>query len=158
MKIDSAAYAVDVVCRVSPGARLRIASLDVTGTRSVPPRLVTRQLALRPGDVVSRGSLAKGRANLQSVALFRRADVTLGAVGSDSLVPVKVAVTEGSARFTNLELGYVTDGAASPARHAGPIPASPAARAAWTPSLLVQTGWGATGSEVPDDAAARHSP
>jgi outer membrane protein insertion porin family len=150
VKIDSAAYAVDVVCRVSPGARLRIASLDVTGTRSVPPRLVTRQLALRPGDVVSRGSLAKGRANLQSVALFRRADVTLGAVGSDSLVPVKVTVTEGPARFTNLELGYVTDGAGVTSQARWTHPNFTGGARSLDAIMLVQTVWCATGREVPD--------
>jgi outer membrane protein insertion porin family len=150
VKIDSAAYAVDLVCRVAPGARLRIASLDVHGTRSVPAKLVTRQLALRTGDVVSRGALAKGRANLQSVGLFRRADVTLGKASDDSLAPVTVAITEGRPRFTNLELGYVTDGAGVTSQARWTHPNFTGGARSLDAIVLVQTGWGATGSEEPD--------
>jgi outer membrane protein insertion porin family len=149
-KIDSADYAVDLVLKVAPGARLRVASIEVDGAKKVPARLVTRQLGLRAGDLASRESLTKGRANLQSVALYRRADVTLGAVGSDNSIPVKVAVTEGAPRFTNLELGYVTDGAGVTGQAKWTHPNFTGGARSLDAIVLVQTGWGTTSSEVPD--------
>jgi len=151
VKIDSAAYAVDLVWKVSPGARVRIASIEVSGAKKVPARLVTRQLDLHAGELVSHESLTKSRANLQSVALFRRADVSLGAVpDGDTLMPVKVAVTEGAPRFTNLELGYVTDGAGVTGQAKWTHPNFTAGARSLDAIVLVQTGWGTTSSEVPD--------
>ena len=151
--IDSAAYGVDLAWRVASGPRLRISAVEVTGARSVPERIVTRQVALHPGDVVSRSGLAVGRTNLQSVALFRRADVSLGVPASgDTLLPVRIQVTEGKPRFTNLELGYVTDGAGVTSQARWTHPNFTRGARSLDAIALVQTGWGTT-SDIPDQLA-----
>ena len=148
--IDSVAHQADLVWMVDAGGRVRLSNIEVSGVHSVPRSIVTRQLGIQPGDLAKRDELEKGRANLQSVPLFRRANVTLadGAI-ADTTMPLQVAITESRARLTNVELGYVTDGAGVTSQVRWTHPNFTGGARSLDAIGLVQTGWGTT-SDVPD--------
>ncbi len=150
--IDSIGGHVDIVLQVTPGPRTRVSSIEVEGAHSVPERIVERQLGFEAGDWTSKKHLERGRANLLTVELFRRADVHLtGSVG-DSAVPVKVQIGEDRPRFTNIEVGYVTDGAGITGQVRWTHPNFTGGARSLNTIGLFQSGWGST-SDVKDRLA-----
>src|SRR5262249_43973649 len=110
--IDSAGRRADLVWTVDPGSRARISDIRGDGLKSVPEKIPTPELGFSRADWPSLPALQQGRVNLQTVDLFRSADVSLGqGTRADTLLPVQVRVTEDSPRFTGAEVGYITDGA-----------------------------------------------
>jgi outer membrane protein insertion porin family len=148
--IDSLAHRVGLLWVVNSGERVRIGPIEVAGLSSVPERTVTREIPLATGDWASRKQLEDGRVNVQSVPLFRRADlsVTSGA-GADSVAPLRVTIQESRPRLTNLEAGYVTDGAGVSGQVRWTHPNFTGGARSLDAIALVQTGWGTT-SEIPD--------
>jgi translocation and assembly module TamA len=148
--IDSLAHRVDLLWVVSSGERVRVGRIEVTGLTSVPERTVTREIPLASGDWASRKQLDDGRANVQSVPLFRRADLSVtNEAGADSAPPLRVKVEESRPRLTNLEAGYVTDGAGVSGQVRWTHPNFTGGARSLDAIALVQTGWGTT-SDVPD--------
>jgi len=148
--IDSIGHQVDLNWVTDPGPRVRLSSVEIEGLRSVTPVHVTRQLPLRPGDWARGDQLEKGRNNLQSVALFRRTNVALsGTATADTSLPLKVSIRESRARLTNVELGYVTDGAGVTSQIRWTHPNFTGGARSLDAIGLAQTGWWTT-SDVPD--------
>ncbi|MFI5370779.1 MAG: outer membrane protein assembly factor [Candidatus Eisenbacteria bacterium] len=148
--VDTAARVADVMLRVDPGLRARVASIAVTTDPPIDPKLATRHLPFTSGDWVSTSSMVRGQQNLRSVDLFRDASVEVPTASiGDSAVPVQVTIRQSTARLTGLAVGYVSSGAGI------------SAQTGWThPNLtggarcvdlvgLVQTGWWNLG-ELPD--------
>lgn len=148
--IDSVAHVVDLAWVLRRGQRMRLARFAVEGVTKVPERTVTREFRVQPGDVLTRRGLESGRGNLQSVSLFRRADVRLDPIAAgDTGATVRIRVPEEHARFTNLELGYVTDGAGVTGQARWTHPNFTGGARSLDAIALAQTGWGAIGG-IPD--------
>lgn len=148
--IDSVGHRADLDWVTDPGPRVRLAGIEIEGLHSVAPKHVTRQMPLSPGDWAQRDQLEKGRANLQSVALFRRTNVAIdGTATADTSLPLRVSINETRARLTNVELGYVTDGAGVTGQVRWTHPNFTGGARSLDAIGLVQTGWGTT-SDIPD--------
>jgi translocation and assembly module TamA len=114
--------------------------------QSVPTSLVTRQLGLSSGDWFSRRDIEQSRIQLQSVALFQRSDVRIQSqAAADSGVAIRAVVQESRPRLTNLELGYVTDGAGVTTQARWTHPNLTGGARSFDAIGLIQTGWGSTG-------------
>jgi outer membrane protein assembly factor BamA len=145
---DSAANGVDLTWRVAAGMRTRIGDIRVEGVKSVPEPLVVRQLGLEPGEWYSRRAIEQSRLQLQSVALFQRSDLVLAPPTSpDSGALIRALIQESRARLTNLELGYVTDGAGVTTQARWTHPNFTGGARSFDAIGLIQTGWGATNGE-----------
>jgi outer membrane protein insertion porin family len=151
--IDSTLHQVDLVWVIDTGPRVRVGSLEVDGARSVTEKIVTREMPLRPGDWVSYEQMEEGRSNIQSVALFRRASVSIPAdTTAATTLPLRISVAESHPRLTNLEIGYVTDGAGLSGQTRWTHPNLTGGARSFDVVGLVQTGLGTT-SDVPDRLA-----
>jgi outer membrane protein assembly factor BamA len=147
--LDSSRRLADVTWRVTPGPHARLSSIEVEGVKTVPTSLVTRQLGLEPGDWYSRRKAEQSRIQLQSVALFQRSDVRIEAqAAADSGVRIRAVVQESRARLTNLELGYVTDGAGITSQARWTHPNLTGGARSFDAIGLIQTGWGSTNGET----------
>jgi outer membrane protein insertion porin family len=148
--IDSAQRRVDLVWILDPGGQSRVGPITVEGLKSVPEHIATRELGFTAGDTTSRAQLDKARQNLQSVDLFRSADISFGGGGpGDSLLPVHVRITEDRPRFTGAEVGYITDGAGISGQARWTNPNFTGGARSLSAITLVQTGW-ATNAAVLD--------
>jgi outer membrane protein assembly factor BamA len=192
--IDSLAHEVDLRWTIAIGPRVRISSIAIEGVKSVDQVHVTRQLPFQSGDWFSLREVERGRANLQSVALFRQTDIarddpvdSSAGAGADPTddppdgsaansnadsppdsggassaadtaavlqapLALRVSIAESRPRFTNLEAGYVTDGAGVTAQARWTHPNFTGGARSLDVLGLVQTGWGTT-SDVPDRLA-----
>lgn len=146
--VDTAGHAADLTWSIDAGTRARIDEVRVEGVKRVPEPLVARQIGIRPGDWYSRRSLEQSRLQLQSVALFQRSDVVLVPPASpDSGAVVRAIIQESRPRLTNLELGYVTDGAGITSQVRWTHPNLTGGARSFDAIGLIQTGWGATSGE-----------
>jgi outer membrane protein assembly factor BamA len=145
---DSAGQDVDLTWRASAGLRARIGEVRVEGLKSVPEPLVMRQVGLEPGEWYSRRAIEQSRLQLQSVALFQRSNLVLVPPTSpDSGALIRAVIQESRARLTNLELGYVTDGAGVTTQARWTHPNFTGGARSFDAIGLIQTGWGATNGE-----------
>lgn len=148
--IDSVALRVDLVWVVDPGARSRFDAIEIEGATKVPARIVERQLGFEPGDWTSSTALARGRANILSMDLFRGAELGLEQGDpADTALSVKVRVREDRPRITTIEGGYATDGAGITGQARWTHPNFTGGARSLNAIGLFQSGWGAT-SEVKD--------
>jgi outer membrane protein insertion porin family len=148
--IDSVQRRVDLVWILTPGNRSRVATIQVEGLKSVPKHIATRQMGFTVNDTTSRAHMERARQNLQTVDLFRSADVSYGGGGAtDSLLPVHVRLSEDHPRFTGAEVGYITDGAGISGQTRWTHPNFTGGARSLSAIALVQTGW-ATSEAVLD--------
>lgn len=144
--VDSSRNEVDIVWIVTSGPRVRLAEVSAEGVKSVPEATAVRQLGLEPGVWYSRRDFEQSRMLLQSVPLFQRSNVVLVPPASpDSGAAVRAVIQETSARLTNLEVGYVTDGAGITSQARWTHPNLTGGARSFDAIGLVQTGWWATG-------------
>ncbi|MGH7742055.1 MAG: POTRA domain-containing protein, partial [Candidatus Eiseniibacteriota bacterium] len=148
-ELDSSRREADVTWRVKSGVRARLGDIRVEGVHSVPEPLVVRQLGLQSGEWFSRRDLDQSRLQLQSVPLFQRSDVLVAdSLSTDSSVAIRALIQESRARLTNLELGYVTDGAGVTSQARWTHPNLTGGARSFDAIALVQTGWGTTSDEA----------
>lgn len=96
---------------VDPGPRARIGSIEVIGTSQIDPAVVRRSAGLHAGDLYRKDALARTQIQLYRTDLFSHvnvglADSTTFAVPADTLVPVRVGVTEGKPYGARAGAGY----------------------------------------------------
>jgi outer membrane protein insertion porin family len=109
--VDSAASRADVTVRVATGSRMRIGSFEVTGTASVPPEHVTRQLPLEPGDWYSAAALEQGRQRVSQLDLLRMAVLEKPRSSpQDSTVTVEIRVVENKGHLITGDAGFSSEG------------------------------------------------
>jgi outer membrane protein assembly complex protein YaeT len=97
---------------VEPGARGRVDSVLVEGTREIAPSVVRRMIPVHPGDWFSQSALYQSQRDLYALGVFGYVNVTLAdsaAEGpADSTVAVRVQVSEGRLRHLRVGAGYGT--------------------------------------------------
>ena len=146
---DSTRRVADLTWRVSSGPRMRLGEVRIEGPRPGHEWLVVRQMGLERNEWYSRRDVEQARMQLQSVPLFQRSDVVLvDSMASDSGVAIRAVVHESRARLTNLEVGYVTDGAGITSQVRWTNPNLTGGARSFDAIALVQTGWGATSDQL----------
>ena len=146
-KADTALTEVALSYRVLPGSPARFGRIDIEGNRTITENVVRQQLGIRSGAPYSARELEQARLGLQELDIVRVAFIDVpGVTPSDStaqtatasldsralapatsdsssasvvdtIVPVRVRITEAERRFVSGEIGYVTDaGLSSEAR------------------------------------------
>ena len=102
----------DVVLEADRGPLARIGQVSVDGTQQVSESVVRNILAFREGDLFSARSLLESQRNLYRSNMFDFASVelqdSLDSTELDSLVDIRVRLTEGSFKRVRLGFGYGT--------------------------------------------------
>jgi outer membrane protein insertion porin family len=162
---DTARSEIHLSYRMAPGAMARFGEIQVQGNHTVSETTVRRQVPIEPGTPYSAARLERARLDLQELDIVRVASVdvpllepadtttavadSLAAAPLDSVLPVRVQITEADRHLVSGDVGYVTDaGVSSQARWA---------HRNWsgggrslTLTGLAQTGWWAL-VENPDE-------
>lgn len=102
----------EVRFEVVPGARARVEAVEVTGTRKVSENLVRRAVAVEPGKVYRQRDLYQSQLNLYRAGIFNYVRVapvdSIPSGPGDSLVTVRVQVSEGAMQRVRVGAGYGT--------------------------------------------------
>ena len=165
VRADTGRSEIRLTYRIAPGASARFGEVQVQGNRTLSETTVRKQVQIKPGTPYSAGLLERAQIDLQELDIVRVASVDVPALGPtdttaavadslagapiDSVLPVRVQVTEADRHLVSGDLGYVTDaGISSQARWA---------HRNWsgggrslTLTGLAQTGWWAL-VENPDE-------
>jgi outer membrane protein insertion porin family len=63
---------VDVIVRVRPGRKYRVARIDVVGNEFTRDKIIRREVRQRPGEFVDRGELDRGLTRIRALRYFDR--------------------------------------------------------------------------------------
>ena len=98
---------VTLTLRASPGADALYGPITVSGNVSVGDDVITRTLAIEPGNPFSLATIQLSQRRLYDLGLFQFATVTPRTEATaDGLVPVHVTVAEAKHRQIRLSAGY----------------------------------------------------
>jgi outer membrane protein assembly complex protein YaeT len=110
--VDRATRLARVEYEVVPGPHARVGEIAIGGTRAVSRRTIRRSLAIREGDEFDQDALYESQRSLYQSDLFRFANVAVDpdsiVGGVDSLVRVRVQVTDGPRTRMRAGAGYAT--------------------------------------------------
>lgn len=106
--VDPARGIADVSYRVESGPRCVFGEIAVTGTRTVEPEVVRREVSFHAGQPFDARRLEQSQRKLMATRLFRSVRL-VERVGEGATVDVDVAVVEAPPREIRLGLGYDTD-------------------------------------------------
>ena len=110
-RVDSAANRASLKVAVTPGQRVRIRRIDVTGNRTVPEREVVRQLSVRPGDWYDARALEQDRQQIAQMDIVRLASVDVPHdSANDTSVVVLLHLAESPEHLIKGEAGYISNG------------------------------------------------
>ncbi|MFH1219501.1 MAG: BamA/TamA family outer membrane protein [Candidatus Eisenbacteria bacterium] len=94
---------------INEGEPAGIARIDVRGNANIKPRLVRREVLLKPGDIFSRQKVLDSQQRLYDTGYFKDVEIEPSQSRSDSgLVDLIVKVKERKVRETSAGLGYGT--------------------------------------------------
>ncbi len=102
----------DVMFEVVPGPRAVVDSVEVAGVQKIDEAVVRRAVSVRPGRVYSERDLYQSQLDLYRAGVFNYVRVapvdTIPAGPDDSLITVRVQVSEGPMQRVRLGAGYGT--------------------------------------------------
>jgi outer membrane protein insertion porin family len=102
-------HRVAITYRVQPGPRVSLDRVLVEGTRKTKPSFVSREMLLRPGDVVRRSRLILSQQRIYDSGLYSDVQMELGPVDSSShRAEIIVSVTEQKMGWIDAGIGYGT--------------------------------------------------
>ncbi|MFN8178733.1 MAG: BamA/TamA family outer membrane protein [bacterium] len=104
----SAPIVHDLVYRVTEGPRYMVGNIRIEGNEFTKGEIIRRELALQPGDVLSRVKVDDSRAQLYSTGYFAAVTIVPETGSSPDAVNVVVRVTERQMRYVSAGLGYGT--------------------------------------------------
>ena len=109
--VERAARVADVSFEVVPGAAARVGPVEVTGVGRLDTSLVRNLLAIEPNQPYSQENLVRSQLSLYRTDLFRFASVEVDSsfAPGDTVVPVRVNVSEGPLHRIRGGAGYGTD-------------------------------------------------
>ena len=95
---------------VAPGARGVFGETVVEGTTTVNPKLITRELQYKPGELFDSRKIAASREKIIALNLFSSVAFYPRANPADpSVIPIEIKVNQKSKHSLNLMLGYNTE-------------------------------------------------
>ena len=101
---------VSVAFEVSPGERVRVGQMIISGNRSVRDEVIRRELSLMPGSPFTQEDVIRSQSRLYQLGVFSRVDIDTAQPNSIETEPtVVVRVEEGSSRRLSWGLGYSTE-------------------------------------------------
>jgi outer membrane protein insertion porin family len=107
LEVDSAG--VRVVYRIESGVVARMGRVDVEGQRKTRGRVVTRELTVRPGDILSRKKLADSQQRIYDTGLYSDVVFERGDIDSTThRADVHLTVRERKMAWIDAGLGYGT--------------------------------------------------
>lgn len=107
-EVDVRRDAVTVTYDVDSGGPSTFGEVRVTGTRTIDPRIVRREIAFHPGDPFRQSLLDRTRASLVGLNLFRSVRIDEDKSRAPR-VDVRIHVAEGPAREVRVGVGYDTE-------------------------------------------------
>ena len=108
---DRQARTARIDFEVDPGGRARVAAVDVEGARHISEGVIRRAIPVQPGDWYSQRDLYTSQLDLYRMEVFDYVHVGLendSARSNDTLVTVRVRLTEGPFRRLRIGAGYGT--------------------------------------------------
>jgi len=100
---------VSISYRVQPGPRVFVDQFKVEGTQKTKPTFVSREMLLRPGDVVRRSKLVLSQQRIYDSGLYSDVQMELGPVDSTShRAEIIVSVREQKMGWIDAGVGYGT--------------------------------------------------
>ena len=102
---------VDIELDVATGELKRVGTIEIVGNHKTRDRVITRELLLEPGDLLSRDRLLQIQHRLYSLGIFRSVRVDLAPSGGadPSLHKVTVHVEESPPQRMSVGVGYNTE-------------------------------------------------
>jgi outer membrane protein insertion porin family len=107
--LDVRGNRVAISYRVNPGPRVSVEGVKVEGTKKTKPQYVSREMLLRPGDVVRRSKLILSQQRIFDSGLYSDVQMELEPVDSTShRAAIVVAVREQKMGWIDAGIGYGT--------------------------------------------------
>ena len=108
---DTVLGATDLVVRVDPGERMRIAGFRPAGQELVDSSVILREIPVAPGDWYSASALQEGRQELMGLGIFRQVRFMPDSAGAaPGELPLRIEFSEGDVRTLTGDLGYDSRG------------------------------------------------
>ena len=94
---------------VAPGPRASLRELVIEGTRATKPRFVSREVVLRPGDLLSRSKLLRSQQRIYDSGLYSDVQFAAGSIDSGAdRTDLIVTVRERRLGWVDAGIGYGT--------------------------------------------------
>jgi outer membrane protein insertion porin family len=102
---------VTVIFQVIPGPQLRVARVQISGNHLTRDKIITRELLIEPGDLISREKILRTQHQLYRLGIFRNVNIDyVPAPGDDpSMQIVRVQVEDAAPLGTSVGAGYDTE-------------------------------------------------
>jgi len=109
--MDRTSQRADIWMEVDPGPKATVGTIDIAGANQIDESVIRRSLELRSGDVFSQRNVYRSQLALYRMGVFNYANVALADTAGtmqDSLVTIRVQVSEGPMHRLRLGAGYGT--------------------------------------------------
>ncbi len=107
---DSLSGAAPIIYRIQEGPVVRVEDVRVEGNRTSKRFVVTREVTLDPGDLLTEEERRESQRRLYATGIFRAVSVTVGDVSPDSTTAVVlVTVNERPTRYVGAGVGLAGD-------------------------------------------------
>ena len=107
---DSTTGSSAVTFAIREGPIVRVVDVDVAGNRSTKRHIITREVTLDPGDLLTEPDRMESQRRLFGTGIFRTVNVTIGEISPDSTrARVQVIVTERPKRYVSLGAGFARE-------------------------------------------------
>ena len=108
---DTTSGTAPIIYRIREGPVVRVADVDVEGTRIAKRFIVTREVILDIGDLLTEEDRRESQRRLYATGIFRTVNVTVGEVSPDSTSAViLVTVNERPRRYVGTGVGLARGG------------------------------------------------
>lgn len=107
---DSTTGTAPVRFRIREGPKVRVSRVTIDGARNTKDFVITREITLDPGDLLTEPERRKSQRRLHATGIFRTVNVTVGEISPDSTqAVVQVTVSERPRRYVGLGAGFARD-------------------------------------------------
>ena len=93
-----------------PGKSANFGSVEISGNKTVSPRIIERELSFKPGDLYRRSRVQESQRRLYGMELFQFVNIEpLNPELQPEEIPTRVTVAEGKHHRVNFGVGYGTE-------------------------------------------------
>ena len=93
-----------------PGKSANFGSVEISGNKTVSPRIIERELSFKPGDLYRRSIVQESQRRLYGMELFQFVNIEpLNPELQPEEIPTRVTVAEGKHHRVNFGVGYGTE-------------------------------------------------
>jgi outer membrane protein insertion porin family len=107
---DSTTGSSTVTFTIHEGPIVRVEDVDIDGNRQTKRHIITREVTLDPGDLLTEPDRMESQRRLFGTGIFRTVNVTVGSISPDSTrARLLVTVTERPSRYVSLGAGFARE-------------------------------------------------